>query len=247
MTKLAPLRREVLVPAEPSVAFDVFTQQIGTWWPLAELSVYGEAASVAFVGRHLVETAPGEPPTVWGQVTTWDRPDRLAFTWHPGSDPERASRVTVTFTARDDVDGTLVRLEHDGWESYDDPAVARSEYGNGWPGVLELFRASVAPEEESTWVALLHRPGPAAPTGPAIFGAPGFADHVAFLGRMNDAGYLVAAGPLADEVGSGMTILRLPGADRLVDATKLATTDDASVVAGFFTVAVRPWQVVLHA
>jgi uncharacterized protein YciI len=245
MTKLAPLRREVLVPAAPAIAFDVFTQQIGTWWPLAELSVYGEEAAVAFVGRDIVETAPGEPPTVWGHVTTWERPERLGFTWHPGSDPERASRVTVTFTANGD--GTLVRLEHDGWENYENPELARTEYGSGWPGVLELFGAAIAPEGEATWVALLHRPGPSAPEGSAIFAAAGFADHVAFLERMRAAGYLVAAGPLADEPGSGMTVLRLPGADRFEDATTLATKDDASVVAGFFTVSVRPWQVALHA
>jgi len=62
---------------------------------------------------------------------------------------------------------------------------------------------------------------------------------------MREAGYLVAAGPLADEDGAGMTILRLPGAGRLEEARRLATEDDSSVASGFFTVAVRPWQVVL--
>ena len=44
-----------------------------------------------------------------------------------------------------------------------------------------------------------------------------------------------------------MTVLRLPGANRLDDARHLATHDDASVSNGFFTVQVRPWQVVLQA
>jgi hypothetical protein len=43
-----------------------------------------------------------------------------------------------------------------------------------------------------------------------------------------------------------MTILRLPGEDRLTEATRLATEDDASVATGFFTVEVRPWTVVMH-
>ena len=38
---------------------------------------------------------------------------------------------------------------------------------------------------------------------------------MAFLNRMHEAGYLVAAGPLTDAAGEGMTILRLPGAGRL--------------------------------
>ena len=89
-----------------------------------------------------------------------------------------------------------------------------------------------------TWVALLHRPGPAAPQGEAVFDDPRFAEHVAFLTRIRDAGYLVAAGPLADVPGEGMTILRLPGANQIEQATRLATQDDASVAGGFFPVAV---------
>jgi uncharacterized protein YciI len=60
---------------------------------------------------------------------------------------------------------------------------------------------------------------------------------------MRDAGYLVAAGPVGDGRGEGMTILRLPGVDRLEQARKLATEDDVSVASGFFTVTVRHWQV----
>ena len=61
---------------------------------------------------------------------------------------------------------------------------------------------------------------------------------------MAEAGYLVAAGSLADRPGEGMTVLRLPGAD---GSTRLATQDDASVASGFFTVEVRPWRVAMHA
>jgi uncharacterized protein YciI len=97
-----------------------------------------------------------------------------------------------------------------------------------------------------TWVALMHVPGPNAPEGP-VFTDPRFRDHVAFLQRMMAAGYLVAAGSFADELGSGMTILRLPGAHRIDDATALATTDDLSVANGLFSVTVRPWSVVMSA
>src|SRR5580704_16471225 len=58
-------------------------------------------------------------------------------------------------------------------------------------------------------------------------------------GRMRDAGYLVAAGPLGDSQGEGMTILRLPGAGGLEQANKLATENDVSVASGLFTVTVR--------
>jgi uncharacterized protein YciI len=98
-----------------------------------------------------------------------------------------------------------------------------------------------------TWVALLHRPVDNSGGGEAVVRDERFGDHLAFLRRMAEAGYLVAAGPLADRPGEGMTILRLPGEGRLDDATRLATEDDLSVVTGFFAVEVRPWQVVMHA
>ena len=97
-----------------------------------------------------------------------------------------------------------------------------------------------------TWVALLHRPQDPRAGDSALEDAR-FGDHLAFLRRMAEAGYLVAAGPLADRPGEGLTILRLPGEGRLDEATRLATEDDASVAAGFFTVEVRPWRVVMHA
>ncbi|HEX3540354.1 MAG TPA: YciI family protein [Acidimicrobiales bacterium] len=103
---------------------------------------------------------------------------------------------------------------------------------------------------EETWVALLHRPGPAAPAQGSVFDDPRFADHISFLRRMNDAGYLIAAGPMValdeDPSGEGMTVLRLPGADRYEEAERLARQDDASVAAGFFEVTVRRWRVVMQ-
>lgn len=96
-----------------------------------------------------------------------------------------------------------------------------------------------------TWAALLHRPVDV--SGEAVLRDERFGAHLAFLRRMAEAGYLVAAGPLADRPGEGMTVLRLPGEGRLDEVTRLATEDDLSVATGFFTVEVRPWQVVMHA
>ena len=172
----------------------------------------------------------------------------MAFTWHPGQPAERASQVEVTFAAAAAAQ-TLVRVEHTGWDAFGDPAAARAEYDHGWPLVLGRYAGHVCARGEDeagdTWVALLHRRGPAAPrTGP-LFEDPRFGEHVAFLNRMRDAGYLVLAGPLADTDGEGMTILRLPGRDQLSTATRLATEDDISVAGGFLAVAVRPWQVMM--
>jgi uncharacterized protein YciI len=213
---------------------------------MAQFSVHGADATVAFVDGQIVERLAEEAHAVWGTVTRWEPPVAVAFTWHPGREPERASQVEVTFTPTED--GTLVILEHSGWEIFDDPGAARDEYNRGWPRVLDLFRSQVSHQADGeTWVALVHRPGPEAPRTGSLFEDPRFADHVAFLTRMRDAGYLVAAGPLMDQPGEGMTILRLPGVDQIEHATRLATEDDISVAQGFFAVAVRPWQVMLQA
>lgn len=102
-------------------------------------------------------------------------------------------------------------------------------------------------DESYTWVALLHRPSPDGPLDGNVFDDPRFAEHVAFLRRMSEAGYLVAAGPFSDALGHGLTILRLPGTDQLGLAAELATQDDKSVVSGLFDVTIRPWNVLMHA
>ena len=130
------------------------------------------------------------------------------------------------------------------WGIPADAELARAEYDHGWPLVLGRYQEHVG-EAGDTWVALLHRPGPAAPVSGSLFSDPRFGQHVAFLNRMHEAGYLVAAGPLTDTAGEGMTILRLPGAGQLGEATRLATEDDASVACGFLAVTVRPWQVMM--
>jgi uncharacterized protein YciI len=274
-----PIRREILVDADPPTAFAVFTERISQWWPLEDLSVYGPGGTVGFADGQIVEQSASGDAAVWGTVYLWEPGAALAFSWHPGGPPDQATHVEVTFTHTDAQ--TLVTLTHTGWERFADPAETRAEYEQGWPVVLGTYRDHVAHHEQDessldasspvdggpagdsfleggpvdggpgeggeTWVALLHRPGPAAPPGAALFADSRFAEHVAFLTRMRDAGYLVAAGPLTDVPGEGMTILRLPGADQLGQATELATQEDSSVAGGFFTVTVRPWQVMFQA
>jgi uncharacterized protein YciI len=242
MTAVPPVHREILVDAGPAAAFDVFTDGIGRWWPLAELSVYeADASSVAFIDGQIVERSADGRTALWGTVTRWEPAVAVAFTWHPGKPSEQASHVEVTFTAA--AAQTLVTLEHTGWDVFAEPAAAREEYNHGWPMVLDHYREHAG---EVTWVALMHRPGPAAPQEGAVTDDPRFAGHVAFLGRMREVGYLVAAGPLPDRDGEGMTILRLPGSGRLDAATRLATEDDASVAGGLLAVTARPWLVVLQ-
>ena len=199
MSTIPPIRRQVLVDADPQSAFEAFTARIGRWWPLAELSVHGTGGTVGFEDGQIIERSADGVPARWGTVTRWDPPGVLAFSWHPGRAADRASQVEITFTAAEDGQ-TLVTLEHAGWEVFADPAAARAEYDHGWPEGLHLYQEFAdaqgsAPENGAAWVALMHRPGPAMADGP-VTEQPLFREHAAFLGRMAASGYLVAAGPL---------------------------------------------------
>jgi uncharacterized protein YndB with AHSA1/START domain len=148
---VAPIRREILVAAPADRAFELFTGRIGDWWPLARFSVFGDG-TVAFegtgLGRSIVERS-GDRVSVWAEVTEWDPPGALGFTWHPGTDPAKATQVRVTFTVEGEQ--TLVSVEHSGWAVLADPtlaAAAAQEYGQGWPGVLGGFAALVAAANE---------------------------------------------------------------------------------------------------
>ena len=70
--------------------------------PLAELSVFGASATVAFEDGALVERSPDGQAAEWGQVTSWLPPGEFSMTWHPGRDTLAASQVTVTFRAAGD-------------------------------------------------------------------------------------------------------------------------------------------------
>lgn len=136
-----PVVRAAYVQRPPTEAFQVFTEEIGAWWPLPTHGTYGDAAGgVVFRDKLLIEQAIDGGETVWGEVLEWDPPNRLVMTWHPGRAADDASRVTVDFEP--DGDGTRVVLEHTGWEAFGADAMARRRMynrPNAWGGVLDHY------------------------------------------------------------------------------------------------------------
>lgn len=150
--EIPPVLRTVTVNTTPSEAFRVFTEEIGVWWPLSTHSVFGDTANgVRFDDGRLVELAADGRRTIWGEVTVWEPPQRLAFTWHPGSDAVPASRVHITFTS--DGTATRVELQHDGWEAFGRDGRDRRRRYNGpraWGYVLDYFADVAEPHDESS-------------------------------------------------------------------------------------------------
>ena len=148
------VRRSVTVQASPERAFEVFTAGFSSWWPIESHHI-GETMAVEVViepfagGRWFERDADGHE-CEWGFVTAWEPPHRLLLAWHLtpeyafDPDPAKATEVEVRFTARDD--GTLVELEHRGFEKHGEAGTAmREKVGadGGWGDLLARFAQSV--------------------------------------------------------------------------------------------------------
>jgi uncharacterized protein YndB with AHSA1/START domain len=146
-TFIAAVRKSVAVPVSPDRAFELFTAHFGDWWPLDTHSVgIDKAAGVSFgadIGGIIVETLSDGTTSVWGTVTKWEPPDRVAFSWHAGTPEAEAGLVEVTFSASGP-DSTLVELVHTGWENRPDGARAREGYQTGWDPVIERYARAAA-------------------------------------------------------------------------------------------------------
>jgi uncharacterized protein YndB with AHSA1/START domain len=148
------VRRSITVNASPERAFDVFTHGFSTWWPL-ETHHIGKAVAAEGIlepragGRWFERDADGNECD-WGYVTAFEPPRRVLLAWHLtpefafDPDPAQATEVEVTFTPVEG--GTLVELEHRGFEKHGLTGEKMRETVNapgGWADLLELYAKAV--------------------------------------------------------------------------------------------------------
>lgn len=145
---IEPVRSSVEVDLPPNEAFEFFTSHLSRWWPLETHSVSRERAETAIFelseGGEIFELAENSEKIIWGTVLIFEPPKRLMFSWHPGRPTETAQEVEVIFQKSGA--GTLVSLEHRGWEALGDQAESiRKPYVSGWEYVLgQCFREGLA-------------------------------------------------------------------------------------------------------
>jgi uncharacterized protein YndB with AHSA1/START domain len=143
------LRKVVSVKASPEVAWRVFTEKMGTWWPLATHKI-GKAKAVDAVieprvGGRWYERGDDGSTCDWGRVLAWEPHSRLVLSWDINADwqhdPNLKTQVEVHFIA-DGKNGTRVELEHRHLDRY---AARRDEMRGifdsegGWSGLLASF------------------------------------------------------------------------------------------------------------
>jgi uncharacterized protein YndB with AHSA1/START domain len=103
-----PIQQSVHVDCPVEDAFRLFTEGFGKWWPLAPGSEIEPG-----VGGRVLERSPSGVEREWGEVTAWNPPGKLEFTWNPGGPKDDRQAVSVEF--QKEADGTKVTLTHRGW------------------------------------------------------------------------------------------------------------------------------------
>jgi len=115
---IEPIRLTFEVDCPVDRAWDVWTARIAQWWPNDHTVSAEEGLTVVLEGRRggrIFERRSSGVEHDWGEVTTWEPPTRLGYTWHLKRDRSDATQVEIRFVARGD-GSTEVEIEHSGWE-----------------------------------------------------------------------------------------------------------------------------------
>jgi len=148
------VRKLVSVQAPSAVAWRVFTEQLGTWWPLARYKI-GKAKAVDAVieprvGGRWYERGEDGSTCDWGSVLVWEPPARLVLSWDITADwqydPSLKTEIEIRFIP-DGKDATRVELEHrrlDRFGARRDEMRRIFDSEGDWGRVLEMFARAAA-------------------------------------------------------------------------------------------------------
>lgn len=139
----------IYIKAAKAKVFDAFVNHINEWWLRKGKYSYSFAPeetkpkSVHFEprlgGRYYEIFENGQEYQI-GEITVWQPPDRIAYTWK-GEEYKQPTLVDVVFA--ENSGQTLVTLTHSGFVAAGVPDYAES-YGIGWDEILDRFAAWLA-------------------------------------------------------------------------------------------------------
>jgi len=121
------VRKVVSVDAPQNVAWQVFTGQMGTWWPLAIYKI-GKAKAVDAiieprVGGRWYERSEDGSTCDWGRVLAWEPHSRLLLSWDITADWKYDGALQTEIEVRFIAEGasrTRVEFEHRRLDRYGD-------------------------------------------------------------------------------------------------------------------------------
>jgi uncharacterized protein YndB with AHSA1/START domain len=113
------VRKFLSVKAPPDVAWRVFTEKMGAWWPLDNYKI-GKAKAVdavvePHVGGRWYERGDDGSTCEWGSVLAWEPPKRLVLSWDITADWQFDANLKTEIEIRfipEGKDSTRVELEH---------------------------------------------------------------------------------------------------------------------------------------
>lgn len=151
----------IRVPCSPVQAFDIFTQEIGSWWADSELFRFTprspgvlqfEPPDPSGAGGRLIERLPNGKTFEVGPIRLWERGERLVVGWRQATfGPEHATEVDVRFEAVGAE--TRVSVAHSGWDTVPEEHLARHGFplqftnqrqGEQWRAGLERLKSRAA-------------------------------------------------------------------------------------------------------
>lgn len=153
------VRKVVSVDAPQAIAWRVFTQSMGKWWPLATYKIGKVAAVDAVIEPHVggrwYERGDDGSTCEWGRVLTWEPHSRLVLTWDIDAnwqhDPKLNTEIEIRFVA-EGTNRTRVELEHRKLDRYgarrEEMRTIFDKTGD-WGRLLAGFAARAAEESHS--------------------------------------------------------------------------------------------------
>ena len=127
--------------APPAKVYAAWTdpQMIARWFGPAGVESVEAKTDLRVGGRyHITMIVPDDQHDVMGVYREIVPNEKLVFTWHWKTTPERESLVTVTL--KPDGDGTLMTLLHEMFFDED----ARDRHSKGWTGTLDKLEKLLA-------------------------------------------------------------------------------------------------------
>lgn len=135
--ELAPIVHEYRFAVSPSLAFALFTERMGEWWPASYTRNAGTFTGVSvepFVGGRIVAKHSDGTDHEWGRITAWEPGLLLRYQSTLAQPDTSPSEITVHFHATDA--GSRVLFEHGGWNPVNAPFRNKFE---DWPHILKGF------------------------------------------------------------------------------------------------------------
>lgn len=149
-----PVRKSVVVHVPIEDAFEVFTDDVDSWWPrthhIGKVPMRRVVIEGHDGGRCYTEQVDGTECD-WGRVLAWEPPRRLVLAWQIthqwGFQPNlaKASEVEARFI-RVSGDVTRVEVEHRFFERHGEGAESMRtsvDAPNGWTAILSFYEERI--------------------------------------------------------------------------------------------------------